>query len=106
MTAYQTLFANPPITVPWSEVVDFARLDERRSSIDCLYTNILGVNEGEVEWCPNDEPPSKEEKMAWLWFIRPDLAPEIAHDAPKELRHLMESYSSGTMESWWKEIAG
>ena len=106
MTAYRTLFANPPSIVPWSEVVDFDQLDERLSCIDCLYANILGVNDGDVEWCPNDEPASKEETLAWLWFIRPDLAPEIAQDAPKELQNLIESYSGSTMESWWKEIAG
>jgi hypothetical protein len=66
MSAYRKLLANPPMAVPSSKVVDFARLDERLSSVDCLYANILGVNEGEVEWCPNDEPPSKEETLAWL----------------------------------------
>jgi hypothetical protein len=104
MDDYRALSLNPPSSVPWTEVVDFARLDERRSCVDCLYANILGVNTGEVEWCPNEEPPSRDEKLAWLWFIRPDLAPEIQTDASAELRRLMESYENNMMDSWWKEI--
>jgi hypothetical protein len=104
MDDYRALSLNPPSSVLWTEVVDFARLDERRSCVDCLYANILGVNAGEVEWCPNEEPPSEEEKLAWLWFIRPDLAPEIQTDASPELRRLMESYENNMMDSWWKEI--
>ena len=101
---YRQLINTPPKTFPWAEVVDFQKLDERLSCIDCLYTNIIGVNDGEVEWCPNDDPPSKEETLAWLWFIRPDLSGEITNDAPQKLKYLMESYRHNEMENWWKEL--
>lgn len=104
MDTFRRLLDNPPKTADWSDVVDFDRLDERRSSIDCLFVNILGVNDGYVEWSPNDNPPSKDETLAWLWFIRPDLGSEIAGDAPAPLRNLIQRYQSDDMATWWKEI--
>jgi hypothetical protein len=104
MKTFHALFLEPPKTVAWSDVVDFDRLDERRSCIDCLHANILGVNEGYVEWSPNDSPPSKAETLAWLWFIRPDLGDEISIDAPKELRNLIQKFQAGDMETWWEEL--
>lgn len=105
MKTYREILIAPPETVAWTDVVDFDRLDERLSCIDCLFVNILSVSEDHVEWCPNDDPPSKSETLAWLWFIRPDLGCEIANDAPEELRKLIEKWQSGDMESWWKEIS-
>ena len=101
MNSYRTLFDNPPTIVKWTELVDFEQLDERLSCIDCLYANILGADDGQVEWCPSDEPPTKDEKLAWLWFIRPDLAPDISQNASEELKELIDSYRSGDMEAWW-----
>ena len=103
MKSYQQLLHDPPKTVRWAGVVDFDRLDERRSAIDCLYVNTLGVNMGYVEWSPNDSPPSREETLAWLWFIRPDLGSEIAGDAPECLCELIRAYQSGDMEAWWNK---
>ena len=104
MQTFHALLSNPPKTVAWSDVVDFDRLDERRSCVDCLHANILGVNEGYVEWSPNDSPPSKDETLAWLWFIRPDLGDEIASDAPVPLRNLIQKFQADDMETWWKEM--
>jgi len=104
MTSYQALLAKPPVTVPWPDIVDFDDLDERLSCIDCLYVNILGVNDGYVEWSPNEDPPSQSETLAWLWFIRPDLSAEIAIDAPPELQNLIQKKLSGKMQEWWDQI--
>lgn len=104
MLTYQELLSAPPRTVAWSEIIDFDRLDDRRACIDCLYANTLGVNEGSVEWCPNNEPPSKEEVLAWLWFVRPDLGDEIRSEAPAELRALIQSYQGGDLERWWSTM--
>ncbi|MFA6172959.1 MAG: hypothetical protein WC701_04680 [Kiritimatiellales bacterium] len=106
MKTYREILNGPSQTVAWADVVDFDQLDERLSCLDCLYANILGVNEGYVEWCPNDNPPSKSETLAWIWFIRPDLGSEIANDAPEELRNLIQKFNNGDMESWWKEMTG
>jgi hypothetical protein len=95
---------NPPRTIVWSDIVDFDGLNERRASIDCLHANILGVNDGYVEWCSNDDPPSRDETLAWLRFIRPDLGSQIGRNALQELRDLIEHSQSGQMETWWKKF--
>ena len=94
MKTYEQLLASPPETVPWTEVVEFDQWDERRACVDALYANTLGVGEGYVEWCPNDEPPSRSELLAWIWSIRPDLGNEIIENAPAELKELIESYQA------------
>ena len=104
VNTYRELLPDPPHAVAWSEVVDFDHLDERRAAIDCLHTNILGVNDGYVEWCPNDDPPSRDETLAWLWFIRPDLGSEIASDASSDLHELIEHFQTGQMETWWRRF--
>jgi hypothetical protein len=106
MSALLSLLTSPPKEVAWSDLVEFSRIDERRSSIDCLFPNILGVNDGFVEWCPNDNPPSQAETLVWLWFVRPDLGPEIAELAEPPLRNLIQMYRAGEMEAWWKHISG
>jgi len=104
MTSYQALLEDPPKSVAWADIVEIDDLDERRSCIDCLYINTLGVNDGFVGWSPNDDPPSRPETLAWLWFIRPDLGTEIAADAPPELKNLISKHQSGRMDEWWQEM--
>jgi hypothetical protein len=104
MKSYTELKKDTPYKVLWSDVVEFSKLDERRSCIDCVHANILGVNDGEVEWCPDSLPPSQAERLAWLWFIRPDLSEEIACEAHEPLRHLIKCYQGGTMDTWREEI--
>jgi hypothetical protein len=104
MKSYRAMFAAPPKRVDLGDVVDRENLDERRACVDCLYINILGINEGIVEWSPNDKPPSKAETLAWMWFVRPDLHEQIANDAPSELRHLIEMYRANNLEAWWREM--
>lgn len=76
---------NIPREVKYSEVEDFDEFDTRRSAIDGLYINIIGVNEDGIEWCPNDDPPSKEEYLAWLWVIKPSMGTEILNDCSEEM---------------------
>ena len=104
MKSFQDLFSTPPETVNWSDIVELDDLSERLSCIDCLYANTLGVNDGNVEWCPNDEPPSHQETLAWIWFIRPDLGTDIINNAPEELKNLIRKWNSNDMNSWWKEM--
>lgn len=80
-------------------------IDTRVSAIGCLYSNIIGVNENKIEWCPNDEPPSKEEYLAWLWVIQPSICEKIMQDSPEELTKLMIAYNSNKMEEWFEYIA-
>ena len=95
------LLQDVPREVPWHAVVERGMMDERRACIDVLFSNIIGVNLGYVEWCPNDDPPSLGETFAWIWFIRPDLTGELAQSAPPVLRTLMEYYSRVDLAGWW-----
>ncbi len=104
MQSFRELLSNPPNSVAWSDVGDLERLDERRACIDCLHANILGVNEGRVELSPNDNPPGRDETLAWLWLIRPDLGDEIASSAPAPLRNLILKFQANDLETCWREI--
>jgi hypothetical protein len=88
-----------------SDVEDFNDIDTRVSAIECLYPNIIGVNENEIEWCPNEEPPTKEEYLAWLWVIQPSVCEKIMQESSEELTKLMVAYNSNKMESWFEYIA-
>lgn len=81
-----------PNEVPWANIVHFDKLDERVAIANDLCANIIGVNEGYVEWCPNDDPPSKIETLTWWWVIRPDLGAAIAIEAPQELKEIISQY--------------
>jgi len=71
-------------TAAWGAIIDFSRIDERVSSVNAAFTNLVGVNEGYLEWCPNEDPPAPDETLAWLWVVRPDLGDEIASAAANE----------------------
>ncbi len=55
----QTILDSIPNEVLWQDIVQFDQLDERVAIANDLCANIIGVNEGYIEWCPNDEPPSR-----------------------------------------------
>jgi hypothetical protein len=81
------------------------QLEARRSCLDVLCRNIVGMHDGQVRWCPNDAPPSRAETLAWLWFIRPDLAPQIMPLAGQELQALMDCYRRNDLAAWWGRFA-
>lgn len=78
--------------VRWEDVVQFEKLDERVAVANDVCANIIGVNEGYIEWCPNDEPPSMKETLLWWWVVRPDLGSAIASEAPQELKEIISQY--------------
>ena len=94
-----------PTTVKWGDIEECDRFDERRSAVDCLFANTIGVNEGFVEWCPNRDPPELDERLAWIWCIQPSLAEGVVELSGTELRRLVESYSADEMDHWWKTIS-
>ncbi len=57
-----------------------------------LCTNIIGVKEGTIEWCPNENPPNHLEKLVWWWVVRPDLGSAIAIEAPQKLKNIIIQY--------------
>jgi len=94
-----------PHEVPWGEIERFDDLDVRVSAIDCLFANIVGVNDGYIEWCPNADPPSNDEYLAWLWVVKPSLGKEISSEAPADLRQLIDAYDANAMDGWFSGIA-
>lgn len=78
--------------VSWQNIVQFEKLDERVAVANELCANLIGVNEGYVEWCPNDQPASLLETLLWWWVIRPDLGAAIANEAPQELKEIISQY--------------
>jgi hypothetical protein len=78
--------------VRWQDIVQFEKLDERVAIANELCANIIGVNEGYIEWCPNVDPPSRLETLIWWWVVRPDLGAAIAIEAPQELKEIIGNY--------------
>ncbi len=95
-----------PNSVKWTDLVDFISFDERRSAIDCLVTNTIGVSEGFIEFTPNNEPPLREEILCWILAIRPDLSNELVTlDISENFRVLLHSYINNNMEEFWNQIS-
>ena len=88
----QSILNAIPSEVNWQDVVQFEKLDERVARANDLCANVVGVNEGYIEWCPNDEPPSMMETLVWWWVVRPDLGAAIAIEAPQELKEIIGQY--------------
>ena len=91
--------------IKFSNIEDFKNFDIRASAIDCLFINIVGVNENTVEWCPNSEPPIRQEYLAWLWLIKPKLGDQILTEASAELSKLIKAYESQAIDSWFSYMA-
>jgi hypothetical protein len=94
-----------PNEIAFDAIEKFDDLDTRVAAIDCLFINIVGVNEGYVEWCPNESPYSREEYFAWVWLVTPSLGEEIIRVASTELQNLIRHYQSNKMEQWFEYIA-
>jgi hypothetical protein len=50
------------------------------------------VNEGYIELCSDNDPPSHLETLLWWWVVRPDLGAAIAIEAPQELKEIISQY--------------
>jgi len=91
-SATRSTLQSLPSRVAWRDVPEFERLDERVLAIDWLCGDIIDVSDGWVGWCPNNEPPTVAETLAWWWVARPDLGNEIAKEADEEFRQIILEY--------------
>lgn len=48
----------------FSEIVEFDRIDDRVAIINTAFDLLIGMNLGFVEFCPNQNPPSRAEMIA------------------------------------------
>lgn len=94
-----------PRRVPWSTVVDRGNVDERVSAVTCLFGSVIGVNEDNIEWVPDDIPSSENERLAWVWLCNPDLWPQVLPHATGWFRSLVVAYRDGEMEQWWQDFS-
>jgi len=92
-----------PREVPFSEIGDFDQLDERVSAVTAIFGSVFGVNDGSVEWCPDDVKPTEQERLAWIWLCNPSLDGEILPRAEAWFRELVVAYRAGEMRRWWGE---
>jgi len=101
-----TLLEIYPTKVNSVDIVDFINFDERRSAIDCLVINTIGVSKGFIEFIPDNDPPLTEEVLCWIWAIRPDLSKELLSlDISDDFRILLNSYVNNNMEEFWNYIS-
>lgn len=98
-------FEQTPKMVSWAQVEAFEDLDQRVSAVTVLFGSVVGVNDGTVEWCPDDTPPTEQERLAWLWLIQPSNYEHLNALAGSSLRDLMDCYHRDEMADWWSRIA-
>jgi hypothetical protein len=88
----QSILNSLPHKIPWPDIVQFEKLDDRVAIANDLCANIIVVNENTIEWCPNDDTPNHLETLVWWWVVRPDLGAAIAIEAPEELKKIISLY--------------
>ncbi len=93
-----------PGKVKSQEVEDKEHLEERVSAINCLFANLVGVSDGYLELCSEQEEPSKEELLAWSWLIKPSQGEAVTKEGSDELCLLITQYQHENMEQWWKDM--
>lgn len=92
MDATLRAMGNP---VPWEEVTLIESFDDRRALLQPRTQNIVGVLQEGVEFCPNEDPPSPNEMLAFLWLVRPDLATGVVNElTDPAVREVIEDFMS------------
>ena len=101
----EELIENYPNEIAFDEIVDFENFDERLSVVDCIVVNSIGVNEGFIEFIPDNNPPLNEEILCWIWAIRPDLTYEILQlNISDDFKFALNSYLNNSMDKFWDYI--
>jgi len=63
--------------IEFSKISDFDRVDDRVSIINLAFDNLIGMNAGFIEFCPNQNPPSGAELIALAWLVNPTANPPL-----------------------------
>lgn len=90
-TDVREMLQSLPDEVPFSMIPEFDRLDARVSAANGIHV-VVGMNRGFVEFCPDEDPPTEAERLAWWWVVRPDLGAAIAAEADDELAEIIGQY--------------
>lgn len=83
-----------PMKVKWIHIDDFESVDERVSVANTVFKNLISVENGYIEFLPEEEKPAIDEKLMWLWVIRPSMEKPIMEYADKNnIPHIKEWFS-------------
>ncbi len=91
-----------PTEINWDDVIDFENFDDRLYASNLFVGTTIGVSEGFVEFCPDNEPPLREEILCWIWAIRPDLSKLILEldNISEEFKVLLSAYIESDMDKF------
>ena len=98
--SFDDLYSNPPWNVAWSAFDESIDMDERRICVEMLEGVIIGVALNYYEFVPDDDRPTEGEKLAWIWYLRPDFREKIAPLASEDMKEMMKCYDEGTIYDW------
>ena len=102
----EELIENYPNEIAFDEIVDFENFDDRLSVVDCIVVNSIGVNEGFIEFIPDNNPALKDEILCWIWAFRPDLTEEILQiNTNEDFEVALSSYLNNSMDKFWDYIS-
>jgi len=105
MGELKSILNSVPRKVNFDEIIDFENLTERISAVGILYVNTIGVLNGSIEFCPDNNPPLIDEILSWIWIIRPDLGNDILKETQSaDFIFLIRSYQENKMSNWWDNI--
>jgi hypothetical protein len=93
-----------PRKVQWSDLREVDELDDRVGAVTVLFGSVIGVNAGYVSWCPDDSPPTEQERLAWIWLCNPTLDTQILPFTKGDLRDLLIAYRAGDLQQWWIDL--
>ncbi|WP_262147888.1 hypothetical protein [Chryseobacterium foetidum] len=97
---------NYPNQIMFNDIGDFENFDERLSVIDCIIVNTIGVEEGFIEFTPDNNPPLEDEILCWIWAFRPDLTNEILEiNKNEDLKFALNSYLNNSLDKFWDYIS-
>ncbi len=100
------IFHNYPNQIQFDDIIDFENFNERLSVVDCIVVNIIGVEEGFIEFISDNNPPLDDEIFCWIWTIRPDLTNEILEKTENEdLKFALKSHLKNSMDKFWDYIS-
>jgi|SRR5690606_14630892 len=100
------ILQNYPSRISFKEIVDFEKFDDRLSIVDCIVINIIGVEEGFIEFIPDNNPPLEDEILCWIWAFKPDLTKEILEITMNDdLKFALNTYLNNSMDKFWDYIS-
>lgn len=75
-----------PRRVRFTDIQQFETMEDRFFAVDRTIGAILGMNVDSVDFVPHDEPPTRDEVLAWLWVIHPEYKAGILELGSEKVR--------------------